>query len=57
MDYNLSSVDVRQAYLQAEVTEELYMRPPPGVHAYDAFNLLHAPLYHISIDRLQAVEP
>ena len=57
MDYNLSSVDVRQAYLQAEVTEELYMRPPPGVHAYDAFNLLHAPLYHISIDRLQAAEP
>ena len=27
-DYNLSSIDVRQAYLQAELREDLFMRPP-----------------------------
>ena len=30
-DYNLSSIDITQAYLQAELDDELYMRPPPGV--------------------------
>ena len=30
-DYNLSSIDVRQAYLQAELKEDLYMRMPPGL--------------------------
>ena len=35
-DYNLSSIDVRQAYLQAELKEDLYMRPPPDVHAFDS---------------------
>ena len=32
-DYNLSSVDIRQAYLQAELSEDsvLYMHVPPGV--------------------------
>ena len=33
-DYNLTQVDVRQAYLQASLTEDLYMRPPPGVRAF-----------------------
>ena len=35
-DYNLSSVDVRQAYLNAPVQEDLYMRVPPGLPRYDA---------------------
>ena len=30
-DYNVSSLDIRQAYLQAEIKEDLYMRVPPGV--------------------------
>ena len=30
-DYNLSSIDIRQAYLQAELKEQLYMRLPPGL--------------------------
>ena len=30
-DYNLSSIDITQAYLQAALDDELYMRPPPGV--------------------------
>ena len=34
-DYNLSQIDIRQAYLQAELTEDLYMRAPPGVPAFD----------------------
>ena len=33
-DYNLSSIDVTQAYLQADLTGDLYMRPPPDVHAF-----------------------
>ena len=36
-DYNLSSIDIRQAYLQAELTEDLWMRMPPGLpngHTY-----------------------
>lgn len=31
MDYNLSSIDIRQAYLQADLHEDLYMRMPPGL--------------------------
>ena len=34
-DYNLSQIDIRQAYLQAELTEDLYMRALPGVPAFD----------------------
>ena len=34
-DYNLSQIDIRQAYLQAELKEDLYMRTPPGVHPFD----------------------
>ena len=30
-DYNLSQVDIKQAYLQATVTEDLYMRVPEGL--------------------------
>ena len=30
-DYNLSSIDIRQAYLQAKLTEDLYMRVPQGI--------------------------
>lgn len=30
-NYNLSSVDIRQAYLQASLSEELYMMMPPGL--------------------------
>jgi hypothetical protein len=30
-DYNLSSIDIRQAYLQANLSENIYMYPPPGV--------------------------
>ena len=33
-DYNLSSIDIRQAYLQAELNkEDLCMRIPPGVRS------------------------
>ena len=35
-DYNLTQIDIRQAYLQAEVTEDLFMRVPPGTPAFDA---------------------
>lgn len=34
-DYNLTQIDIRQAYLQAELTEDLYMRIPPGIPAFD----------------------
>ena len=34
-DYDLHQVDIRQAYLQATLTEDLYMRLPPGVHQWD----------------------
>ena len=30
-DYNLSSIDITQAYLQATLKEDLYMRLPPGL--------------------------
>ena len=35
-DYNLTSIDVRQAFLQADLSEDLYMRMPPGMPSYDA---------------------
>ena len=35
-DYNLTCADIRQAYLQATLTEDLYMRVPPGLPATDA---------------------
>lgn len=31
LDLNLSSIDIRQAYLQAKLSEELYMQVPPGM--------------------------
>lgn len=34
-DYNLTSIDIRQAYLQASLTEELYMNVPPGMNDAD----------------------
>ena len=34
-DYNLSQIDIRQAYLQAELSEDLYMRVPPSIPAFD----------------------
>eukprot|EP00975_Prorocentrum_lima_P037902 7975127-Prorocentrum_lima.AAC.1 len=34
--YYLSSIDIRQAYVQANLTEELYMAPPPGQARVDA---------------------
>ena len=34
--YNLTSIDIRQAYLQAELKEDLYMRPPPDVRPFDS---------------------
>ena len=34
-DYNLSQIDIKQAYLQAEVTENLFMHVPPGIHPFD----------------------
>lgn len=34
-DFNLSSVDIRQAYLQAVLSEELYMLVPPGLPDVD----------------------
>ena len=33
-NYNLSSIDIRQAYLQATLNEDLYMRAPPDVYPY-----------------------
>lgn len=30
-NYSLTSIDIRQAYLQATLTEELYMNIPPGM--------------------------
>jgi hypothetical protein len=35
-DYNLTSIDIRQAYLQAELKEDLFMRCPPNVYAFDS---------------------
>ena len=35
LDYNLTQIDIRQAYLQAELPGKLYMRVPPGVPAFD----------------------
>ena len=35
-DHDLSSVDVRQAYLYAKVDEQLYMRMPPTLPRHDA---------------------
>jgi hypothetical protein len=35
-DHELSSVDVRQAYLYADVDEDLYMRVPPTLPRHDA---------------------
>ena len=34
-DYNLTSTDIRQAYLQAELSEDLFMRMPPGLPTRD----------------------
>ena len=34
-DYNLTSIDVRQAYLYADLKEELYMAVPPGLPRHD----------------------
>jgi len=34
-DYNLSSIDVRQAYLQASLNRDLYMRMPPGLPRFN----------------------
>lgn len=34
-DYNLSSADIRQAYLQATLSEELYMMVPQGLPDHD----------------------
>lgn len=34
-DYNLSSIDIQQAYLQAVLSEELYMMVPPGLANVD----------------------
>ena len=35
-DYNLTSIDITQAYLQAELKEDLFMRVPPGVQRFDS---------------------
>lgn len=34
-DYNLTSIDIRQAYLQATLQEEIYMQVPPGLSDVD----------------------
>lgn len=35
-DYNLTSIDIRQAYLQATLSEELYLEVPPGMPTTDS---------------------
>ena len=30
-DYNLTSIDVQQAFLQGKLDEDLYMQMPPGL--------------------------
>lgn len=35
-DYDLSSVDIRQAYLQATISEDLFMAVPPGMPNTDS---------------------
>ena len=35
-DLELAQVDIKQAYLQSELKEDLYMRVPPGLQPYDA---------------------
>ena len=35
-DYDLSSIDITQAYLQADLSDDLYMRPPPNIHPFDS---------------------
>ena len=32
-NYNLTSLDIRHAYLQATIDEDLYMRVPPGINS------------------------
>lgn len=34
--YRLTSIDIRQAYLQADLKENLYMQMPPGLPAVDS---------------------
>ena len=34
--YDLHQVDIRQAYVQAEITTNLYMRTPPGTPEFDS---------------------
>ena len=34
-DFNLTQIDIRQAYLQAELPEKLYMRVPPGIPPFN----------------------
>ena len=34
--FNLTSIDIRQAYLQAELGQDLFMRPPPDVYPFDS---------------------
>jgi hypothetical protein len=36
LDYELTSVDIRQAYLQAELSEDMYMMVPPGLPRVDS---------------------
>ena len=35
LDYNCTSTDIRQAYLQATLDQDLYMRMPPGLPSKD----------------------
>ena len=35
-DYNLSSIDITQAYLQADLTGDLFMRLPPDIYPFDS---------------------
>ena len=35
-DYNLTSIDIKQAYLQADLQEDLYMSMPPGLAGKDS---------------------
>ena len=35
-DYDLHQVDIRQAYIHAKLTTNLYMHPPPGADACDS---------------------